>query len=91
MGKTKLKAYIKITVLMCCEIFDRKSVAPSSGNYRPVDEIRNFEEEKEKKIREKNSYTASAGEEGGGYRREFSISSVFFAGRPRRRALSPIY
>ena len=38
------------TVVMCCQILDRKSVAPSSGDFgghrrsgRPVDNIGNFE------------------------------------------------
>ena len=51
--KTKMKAYTKLTVVMCCQIVDRKSVAPSSaifgGDRRrgtPVDKIRNFEEKK---------------------------------------------
>ena len=26
---TKMKAYTKLTGVMCCQIFDRKSVAPS--------------------------------------------------------------
>ena len=38
LGKTKMKAYTKLTVVMCCQIVDRKSVAPSSGEFwrRPV-------------------------------------------------------
>ena len=42
-----MKAYTKLTVVMYCQIFDRKSVAPSSGKFggdrrcgRPVDKIR---------------------------------------------------
>ena len=34
LGKTKMKAYKKLTVVLCCQIIDRKSVAPSSGNFR---------------------------------------------------------
>ena len=34
LDKTKIKAYTKLTVVMCCQIFDRKSVAPSSGDFR---------------------------------------------------------
>ena len=33
-GKTKIKAYTKLTVVMCCQIRDRRSVAPSSGDFR---------------------------------------------------------
>ena len=47
--KTKIKANTKLTVIMLCQIFDRKFIAPSSGNSasdrrrgRPVDKIRNF-------------------------------------------------
>ena len=29
--KIKMKAYTKLTVVMCCQICDRKSLAPSSG------------------------------------------------------------
>ena len=32
--ETKRKAYTKVTVVMCCQIFDRRSVAPSRGNFR---------------------------------------------------------
>ena len=32
--KTKMKAYTKLTVVMCCQIVARKSVAPSSGDFR---------------------------------------------------------
>ena len=32
--KTKMKAYTKLTDLMCCQIVARKSVAPSSGDFR---------------------------------------------------------
>ena len=28
------KAYTKLTVVICCQICDRRSVAPSSGNFR---------------------------------------------------------
>jgi hypothetical protein len=34
LGKTEMKAYPKLTVVMCCQIVARKSVAPSSGNFR---------------------------------------------------------
>ena len=34
LGKTKMKAYTKLTVVMCCQIVARKSVAPSSGDFR---------------------------------------------------------
>ena len=51
--KTKIKAYTKLTVVMCCQIFYRKSVAPSSAIFggdqrsnRPVDKIRNLERKK---------------------------------------------
>ena len=30
----KMKAYTKLTVVMCCQICDRRSVAPSSGDFR---------------------------------------------------------
>ena len=38
LGKTKIKADTKLIVVLCCQIFDRKSVAPSSGNlgWRPA-------------------------------------------------------
>ena len=32
--KTKMKADTKLTVVMCCHIFDRRSTAPSSGDFR---------------------------------------------------------
>ena len=32
--KTKKEAYTKLTVAMCCQIFARRSVAPSSGDFR---------------------------------------------------------
>ena len=32
--KTKNKAYTKLTVVMGCQICDRRSVAPSSGDFR---------------------------------------------------------
>ena len=32
--KIKMKAYKKLTVLMCCQIVARKSVAPSSGDFQ---------------------------------------------------------
>ena len=47
LGKTKIKTYTKLTVVMCCQIFDRKSVAQSSDDQRrgkPVDKIRNFDD-----------------------------------------------
>ena len=31
--KSKKKAFTKLTVVMCCQIFDRKSVASSSGEF----------------------------------------------------------
>ena len=50
-GKTKMKADTKLTVVLCCQIFAGKSVAPSSGDFwrdrrcgKPVDTFRNFEE-----------------------------------------------
>ena len=50
-GQIKMKAYIKLTVVLCCKIVARKSVAPSSSDLwrrpaprLPVDKIRNFEE-----------------------------------------------
>ena len=49
LGNTKVKAYTKLNVVMCCQIFYRKSVAPSSG--RPVDKIRNFERKIKKNIK----------------------------------------
>ena len=33
LGKTKSKAYTKLTVIICCQIDDRKSVALSSGKF----------------------------------------------------------
>ena len=62
LGKTKMKAYTKLTVVMCSQIIDRKSVAIYSGERRSgrlVDNIRNFDK---KKLVVKN----------------ISISSVFF-------------
>ena len=32
--KTRMKAYTKLTDVMCCQIVARKSVAPSSGDFR---------------------------------------------------------
>ena len=32
--KTKMKAYTKLTLVMCCQIVARKSVAISSGDFR---------------------------------------------------------
>ena len=34
LGKIKIKAYTKLTVVMCFKIVARKSVAPSSGDFR---------------------------------------------------------
>ena len=31
--KTKMKTDTKMTVVMCCQIVDRKSVAPARGNF----------------------------------------------------------
>ena len=45
-GLTKIKADKKLTVVMCCQIVARKSVAAISGGDQPVDKIRNFEEKK---------------------------------------------
>ena len=62
LGKTKIKAFTKLTVVMCCQIVDRKSVAPSSSDRphsRPVDKIRNFDQ---KKHLVKNQYASSAAE-----------------------------
>ena len=59
--KTKIKAYKKMTVVMCCQIVARKSVAPSSSDFRrrfpaaTCDMIRKFEE---KKFWQNNYYTA---------------------------------
>ena len=33
-GKTNIKAYTKLSVVMCCQIVARKSVAPSSGYFQ---------------------------------------------------------
>ena len=33
LAKTKMKAYTKLTVVMCCQIVARKFVAPSSGDF----------------------------------------------------------
>ena len=46
LAKTKMKAYTKLTVVMCCQIVAKKSVAPSRRRGTPVDKIRNFEEKK---------------------------------------------
>ena len=37
-GKTKLKVYIKLTVVMCCQIFARRSAVPYGGDFcqRPL-------------------------------------------------------
>ena len=32
--KIKIKAYTKLTVVMCCKIDDKKHTAPSSGRFR---------------------------------------------------------
>ena len=32
--KTKIKAYTKLTVVMCCKIVDKKYAAPSSGRFQ---------------------------------------------------------
>ena len=32
-GKSKMKAYTKLTFVMCCQIVARKSVGPSSGDF----------------------------------------------------------
>ena len=32
--KTKMKAYTKLTVAICCQIFAKSTVAPSSGDFR---------------------------------------------------------
>ena len=32
-GQKKIKAYTKLTFVMCCQICDRRSVAPSSGDF----------------------------------------------------------
>ena len=32
-GRNKMKAYTKLTVVMCCPICDRRSIAPSSGDF----------------------------------------------------------
>ena len=34
LAKTKMKAFTKLTVVMCCQIIARKSVAPYSGDFR---------------------------------------------------------
>ena len=50
LSKNKIKAYTKLTVVMCCQIVDRKSVAAIFGGDRrhgtSVDKIRNVEEKK---------------------------------------------
>ena len=33
-GRKKFKAYTKLTVVMCCPICDRRSLAPSSSDFR---------------------------------------------------------
>ena len=73
-----MKADTKITVVMGCQIVDRKSVAPSSGNRRrgrPVGKNRNFD---------KNLYSrfaAAAGlTRGDGTQRNFQYLLVFFVG-----------
>ena len=47
-GQKKMKADTKLTFVMGCQLFDRKSVAQSIGDNRrrgsPGDKIRNFEE-----------------------------------------------
>ena len=40
LGQTKMTAYIKRTVVMCCQIVTGKSVAPSSGDFRRQPEQR---------------------------------------------------
>ena len=33
-GQNQIKAYTKLTVVMCCQIFARKTVAPTSGDFQ---------------------------------------------------------
>ena len=46
--KTKMKAYTKLTIAMCCQIFTRRSLAAISAcdrrRGRPLDKIRNLKE-----------------------------------------------
>ena len=96
-----MKAYTKLTVLMCCQIVKRKSIAPSSGDFggdrrrgTPVDKIRNFEE---KKFYLNNYYPASAaGHPQVCNLNEFSVATRFFclaglAGRSTIENLTPIF
>ena len=41
---TKMNADTKLSVIMWCLIFDRKSVAPSRRRGRPVDKIKSCED-----------------------------------------------
>ena len=58
---------------MCCQIFDKRSVAPSSGGFGrgplPLDKISNFEK------RKKNGFSGCGRTSAWGYLREFLISS----------------
>ena len=49
LAQTKIKAYTKLTALMCYQNVDRRSIAPSSGHF--LDKIKNFEEKNFKFIR----------------------------------------
>ena len=78
-----MKADTKLTVVICCKIFDRRSVAPPSGVFggnrprdRPVDKFKN------KKINKKklegcleNHFRSRGRSSARGSPREFSISS----------------
>ena len=59
-----MKAYVKLTVVMCCQIFARKSVAPSSGNFwrQPAPRYICGQDQEfwRKKFLKNNYYTASA-------------------------------
>ena len=46
-GKKKIKAYTKLTVVMFCQICDRRSVAPSSGDFRRRQHEHEQEEEEQ--------------------------------------------
>ena len=38
-NETKMKADTKLTLVMCSQIFDRKSTAPSSSDFCPLTDL----------------------------------------------------
>ena len=73
-----MKDYTKLTVVMCCQIFDRKSLAAIfGGNQRcssPVDKIRNFDKKNVLVGCLVNMFRGNGRSYVGGYRKEFFMS-----------------